>query len=275
MGYSNHQTREQPFIIRYLADLSRYRHLCWNLVGSDLRSRFRRSRLGILWAIIQPLAFALIIAFVYGQLFGQKSYWTYAIYVFSGMLVWEMFGTVANVSLDAFTSAEGYLRQARIPFLIFQARVPLSAVVIFAAGYVGLIVVQLSVGQLPAIGFPLLLVPLYPIIALFFLMPFAIAMSIIGTQFRDVKYITIIVLQLLYFLSPVMLTKDFLASPHLVLLKYINPVYPLVELFRGPAVYGQLWPQEGVMTLVAWSGAFWIFAFALAVRFGRRIVFAI
>ena len=87
MSYSNYQTRDLPFAIRYVLDVGRYRHLCWNLVGSDLRSRFRRSHLGIIWAIIQPLSFALIIAFVYGQLFGQKSFWEYAIYVYSGMLV--------------------------------------------------------------------------------------------------------------------------------------------------------------------------------------------
>lgn len=275
MSYSNYKTRDLPFAVRYFSDLARYRHLCWNLVGSDLRSRFRRSHLGIIWAIIQPLSFALIIAFVYGQLFGQKSFWEYAIYVFSGMLVWEFFGTVANVSLDSFQMAEGYLRQSRIPFLIFQARVPFSGTVIFGAGYVGLLIIQLALGVAPTFGWHILLIAAFPIVALFFFIPMAIVMSIVGTRYRDLKYITMIALQLLYFLSPVMLTKEFLSSPHLVLLQYINPVYPLVDMFRAPAVYGELWSQDSVVTLLAWSGGFWMLALLLAVQSGRRIIYAI
>jgi lipopolysaccharide transport system permease protein len=275
LSYSNYQTRDRSFVVRYILDLARYRHLCWNLVGSDLRARFRRSHLGIIWAIIQPLSFALIIAFVYGQLFGQKSYWDYAIYVYSGMLVWELFGTVTNVSLDSFQMAEGYLRQARIPFLIFQMRVPLSATVIFGAGYIGLLLIELALGKVPGIGLQLLLIPAFPFMALLMLLPLAILMSIIGTQYRDVKYITTICLQLLYFLSPVMLTKEFLSSPHLVLLKYFNPVYSLVDLFRAAAVYGEFWTAQGVITLLAWASAFWFLAMLAAAKAGRKIIYAI
>jgi ABC-type polysaccharide/polyol phosphate export permease len=84
MSYVNVHSRELPFLTRYAADLFTYRHLCWNLVGADLRARFRRSRLGILWAIIQPLAFALMIAAVWGGMFNVADYWAFAIYVFSG-----------------------------------------------------------------------------------------------------------------------------------------------------------------------------------------------
>ncbi|MEQ1785263.1 MAG: hypothetical protein ABMA14_28290, partial [Hyphomonadaceae bacterium] len=68
MSYVNVQDRRLPFVLRYLGDLMTYRHLCWNLVTSDLRSRFRRTQLGVLWAVIQPLVMALLIAAVWGAL---------------------------------------------------------------------------------------------------------------------------------------------------------------------------------------------------------------
>src|SRR5579871_5700577 len=131
MSYANYHSRKMPAPLRYVADLFRYRHLCWNLVGSDLRARFRRSYLGILWAIIQPLAYSLVIAWAWGAIFHAPNYWSFAVYVFSGMLVWEYFNSTLIVSLDGLISAIGYLRQSRIPFFVFQLRVPLTAAVIF------------------------------------------------------------------------------------------------------------------------------------------------
>src|SRR3990167_8054423 len=94
MSYVNVQDRRLPFVVRYLVDLITYRHLCWNLVASSLRARFRRTKLGILWAIVQPLAFALLIAAVWGSLHKSATYWEFALYVFSGMIVWEFFSNV-------------------------------------------------------------------------------------------------------------------------------------------------------------------------------------
>src|SRR5262245_26606545 len=112
MSYQNiHGRRQLPFAVRYVLDLIIYRHFALNLVGSDLRSRFRRSYFGILWAVAQPLGFALIIAWVWGSLFNQTSVLDYAIYVFSGFIVWDYFSAVMNVSQDSLTMSEGYLKQ--------------------------------------------------------------------------------------------------------------------------------------------------------------------
>ncbi len=126
MSYVNFERRPLPLGLDYVAELLRFRHLALNLVSSTLRSRFRRSRLGILWAVIQPLGFALIIAWAWGFIMHLPTFWDFAVYVYAGMIVWEAFGTVMNNSLEMVTASGGYLKQARIPLLIFQARTPLT-----------------------------------------------------------------------------------------------------------------------------------------------------
>lgn len=275
MGYVNYHVRQYPFAIRYVSDLIRFRHLCWNLAGSDLRSRFRRSRLGILWATIQPLAFSLMIAFVWGSIFQEPNYWSFAAYVFSGMLVWEYFSTTTLGSLDALVNANGYLKQQRIPFFIFQLRGPLVSTVIFAAGFIGLIVLLAIIGELPPFGLHLLLVPAALGMAFVFVLPISILFSVAGTQFRDLRYITMLMLQAMFFLTPVMLKRSYLDTPPLDILNIINPAVPLINLFREPMLYGQFWDTRDVIVLAVWTGALWVSAIASSVIFGRKVIFAL
>jgi lipopolysaccharide transport system permease protein len=275
MAYVNIRERRLPFVVRYVGDLFLYRHLAWNLVASDLRARFRRSQLGVLWAVIQPLAFSLTIALVWGSLFESESYWDFAIYVFSGMIVWDYFANVVTVSQDALVNAEGYLKQTRIPFFIFQIRTPLTTMVIFLLGAVGLAVLLACLQKLPAFGEHLLVVPAFPVVLLLFGIPLATIMSIAATHFRDIKYISQILIQALFFLSPVMLGREILERPELSLLNYANPMVPLINLFRAPIIDGKLWDATEVLTLGIWIVGLWAMALLMAVKAGRRLVFAI
>jgi len=271
----DYSTRSLPFPVRYVVDLARYRHLAWNLVGSDLRSRFRRSHLGILWAVLQPLGFSLIIAVVWSQVFQAASFMTFTIYVYSGMLVWDYFAQCVTIGLDSLMSSRGYLKQARIPFLIFQMRVPLSGLVIMACGLVGLVLLMAVTGQLPPIGLHLLLVPIFMGMLLLLVLPLSMIFSIIGPSFRDARYIIALALQAVFFLSPVMLDRAVLHNPSLSLLQYINPVISLLDLFRDPMLHGLLWSRQDVIIWALWTVGLWTVALWTMIRTGRKIIFAL
>ncbi|MDZ4761755.1 MAG: ABC transporter permease [Alphaproteobacteria bacterium] len=275
MSYTNYQSHKIPGFLTYLNDLVRYRHLCFNLVASDLRSRFRRSRLGILWAVIQPLAYSLIIAWAWGAIFKADSYWEFAVYVFSGMLVWEYFSNSIVGALEGLNNAVGYLRQSRVPFFIFQVRVPLTGLVTFLAGCVGLFLLMAVLGFLPPPGGHLLLLPAFILVLIAFMTPLAIMFSVLGTQMHDLKHIMNLSIQALFFLSPVMMKREFMDSPHLAALKFVNPMVPMLDMFRDPVVYGKLWERQDVLTIYAWIAGLWIAAMVVAIRGGRRIVFAL
>jgi lipopolysaccharide transport system permease protein len=275
MSYINVHSRKLPFSVRYLADLFTYRHLCWNLVGADLRTRFRRSRIGILWAIIQPLAFALMIAAVWGGMFNVTDYWAFAIYVFSGTILWEFFYNVVVGSQDALKGAEGYLKQTRVPFLVFQLRIPFTSLVILLFAIAGLVILQAATQKLPMLGQHLMLIPAFLVLFMLFGIPLAVLMSIIGTQYRDVRHISQIAVQALFFISPVMLQRDILHKPELAFLSYVNPMVPLLDMFRAPVLYNQLWGQSEVVVVSIWIVALWGAALLLSAKVGRNLVFAL
>ncbi len=275
MSFVNVQDRRLPFALRYIGDLMAYRHLCWNLVASDLRSRFRRTQLGILWAVIQPLALALLIAAVWGTLQQRSSFLEYALYVFAGSVAFDFFSTPFQIGQHALVNAAGFIKQARIPFFIFQLRVMLSAIVMFLFAFIGVLIFAVATGQPPALGLNLLLVPAFLIVAVLFGLPIAIIMSVIGALYRDVGHISVLVERAVFLVSPVMLPREILDQPHLKFLEFVNPIVPLLDMFRDPVIYGKLWDTQDVIVMSIWIVGLWTLAMITAGSAGRRVVFAI
>lgn len=275
MSYVNVQDRRLPFVLRYLGDLMTYRHLCWNLVTSDLRSRFRRTQLGVLWAVIQPLVMALLIAAVWGALQRSVTYWEFALYVFTGQVAFELFSTAFGGGQYALVHAAGFVKQARIPFFIFQLRIMLSAVVMFFFALIGVFLFAVASGQPPAFGPNLLLIPAYVVVAVLFCVPIIIIMSIVGALFRDVGHISVLIERAIFLLSPVMLPREILDQPQLKFLEFVNPIVPFLDMFRDPVMYGKLWDPQDVVVMSIWIVGLWGIALTTAISSGRRVVFAI
>lgn len=273
MSYVNVQDRQLPFFIRYVSDLFAYRHLCLNLVSSDLRSRFRRTRLGILWAVAQPLIFALMLALVWGNLAQVPNYWQFALYVFTGQVVFELISTSVIGGQDSLTGAAGYLKQARIPFFIFQVRTVLSGTVIFMFGTVGVFVFAAAIGALPSFGLHLLLVPAFFVIYVLFLVPVVMLMSVTGLQFRDVRHIAGLGVQGLFLMSPIMMPRDMFAK--LPFFDFFNPLVPLLDLYRAPILHSSMWNAQSVIVISIWIVGLWVAALISSVSAGRRLVYAL
>lgn len=275
MSFVNIQERKLPFVFRYLADLLAYRHLCWNLVGSDLRSRFRRTQLGLLWALIQPLGFALMIAFVWGALDRTLSIWEFALYVLAGHAVFDMFSHVVNSGQDTIAAAGGYLRQARVPFFIFQLRVTLTGLVFFLFELVAVLGFALAIGAFPPPGPHLMLIPLFMGMATLFCCALSIIFSIAGTLYRDIRHASGLFLRALFLTSPVMLPREILDQPQLKFLEVLNPLVPLLDMFRDPMIYGKMWEAQDVLVISIWTAGLWAIALIWAASVGRKLVFAV
>lgn len=275
MSYVNVQDRRLPFALRYLGDLMAYRHLCWNLVASDLRSRFRRTRLGVLWAVIQPLCFALLIAAVWGTMHKSSTYLEFAVYVFCGIVAFDFFSTAMSGGQFALSNAAGFVRQARIPLFVFQLRVVLSSVVMFVFSLIGILIFSTAVGLPPVLGPQLLLVPAFVGVAVMFALPITIIMSIMGTLYRDLQHISGLVERAIFMVSPIMLPREILSQPQLKFMEYVNPLVPFSDMFRDPMIYGRFWELQDVAVMTIWITGLWTLAIIMSVSVGRKLVFAI
>lgn len=225
--------------ISYMRGIWNARYFWIHLSLSDLRARWRRSFFGLLWTIIQPLGMTLLLAVVFGKIF-KVEITEYAPYILSGMLIWEFVTASAIGGSLAFVQADAYIKQYRHPLAIYTLRTVLTNLMVLGLASLSLIGWVLIV--MPQhFGWPwLAALSIYPIVAMI-AWPLATLLAYIATRFRDLPHALALVLQAMWFVSPIYFEAKIFRGSDLHGLVDYNPIYHLLEIIRAPLLRGE-WP---------------------------------
>ncbi len=223
----------------YLRRIYEARYFWWHLAQSDLRHRYRRSSLGIAWAVMQPLGMTLLIAYVMGSLLGHNL-GDYALYIFSGLVIWEYIGNATIGGCSSFLSAAVYTRQFTHPYAIYTLRHILGGFINFLIAFSGVLLWTAfkSPENMGLSWFSLLPACL---ILLVFAWGIATICAFLSTWFHDFSQMVVLMLQAMYFVSPIFIQPSMFRNNGLGYLVDYNPFYHLFELFRAPLLQGD-WP---------------------------------
>lgn len=254
----------------YLQSIYRSRFFWTHLTLADLRAKYRRSLLGILWAMLQPLALALLLSFVMGNIF-KVSVLEYIPFIFSGLIVWEFISSSTIAGCNAFVNAEIYIKQYSHPLAIYPLRHILSALITLSLALLGLffLVACWKPANLQLIPAVILAIPLL----LLWTWPLAVIVAFIGTIFRDFQQLVIIFLQAIWYISPVFFQPKMFYQAHLAFLVDNNPIYHLLNLFRAPLLDGHF-PEISSYLYVLMTAAFlWIIAGIILFKKEPKLIF--
>jgi ABC-type polysaccharide/polyol phosphate export permease len=222
------------YIFKNIRELYRFRYAIRNFVYDTLRTRYRRSVLGFLWSLLNPLMFMIILAVVFSNVFKQEIK-TYAIFIFSGLVPWLFISSCVNGGTMALINAEGFLKKVYIPKLLFPVVVVTVETVNFFFSIVSLYLIGLVVGFPVSITF--LLLPLVILISYIFTLGLVLIISVATIYFRDMTHITAILMQVLFYLVPIIYPLETMPVETQNLL-VLNPFYYFILLFRK-VIYGQ------------------------------------
>jgi ABC-type polysaccharide/polyol phosphate export permease len=220
------------------------RNVLWQLVSQQLILRYRRTVLGYLWTLINPLFMMIIMAFVFSILF-KVDLKTFAVFLFTGMIPWNYFSSVVSQSGTSFINNEGLIKKIYLPKVIFPLSITVALIIDAFFSFIALFLIILALGS--PLSWAVLFIP----IAFFLLFLFSLGLGLIASvatvYFRDLQYVILIVLQGLFFLTPILYKPEALAGKVAWLIK-INPVVPFIDLFRAPLYLGSL-PSLSTFTL--------------------------
>jgi lipopolysaccharide transport system permease protein len=247
------------------------RHFWVHLSLSDLRARWRHSFFGILWSVIQPLGMTLLLAMVFSRLFSADIV-SYAPYILSGMIVWEcVTGSVTGGALS-FVQADAYIKQCRHPLAIYTLRTVLTNLIV------------LGLASIALYGWALIALPenfgwswlatlfVFPVLALI-LWPLATLLAYFGTRFRDVPHAIGLMMQALWFVSPVYFEAKMFKAGGLNALVDYNPIYHLLQIIRAPLLSGA-WPTlENFVFSLGTAGVLALMAWFIGARAERKVIF--
>lgn len=106
------------YLIKNIQDLRVYRYAIANFVRNNLRMRYRRSALGFLWTVLNPLLVMSVISVVFALIY-KRDIHTFAIYIFSGLSPWGFINMSVQGGSQSLIHAEGYLKKVYLPKVMF------------------------------------------------------------------------------------------------------------------------------------------------------------
>lgn len=227
-------------MLNYIKGIWASRYFWLHLVGADLRSRWQRSAVGIFWCMLQPLGMTCLLTLVFSRIF-HADMLTYAPYILSGFIVWDYISSTLINGTLAFVQADSYIKQCKQPLAIYTLRLVLGNMVTLMLASLVLIAWVLLVSRQPIHVSCLAVLTFFPCIALM-LWPFATILAYFATRFRDLPHLMGLILQSIWFISPVYFEAHIFRDNHIGFLVDNNPIYHILEIIRAPLLLGQ-WPH--------------------------------
>lgn len=206
-----------------------------SLVGKNIKNQYRRSVLGILWTVLNPLLNMLVMAFVFGNFFKNDISMDYPVYVLSGNIAFSLMRSATTSSLTCMVNNYDLLTKTRIPYAVFPISNVLSSTVNFGFSLVALVIVMLvrmSAGVTFYWTMILIIFAWLPAI-LFFSAGISFVLSVVYVRFRDIKHLYGVFLTLWMYSTPVFYSIDALKldKSYLTAMSF-NPMLHYLQSFR-------------------------------------------
>ena len=207
-----------------------------SLVVKNVKNQYRRSVLGILWTVLNPLLNMLVMAFVFSELFGMGSEGglDYPLYILSGNIIFSIMSSSTSGSLPCLVNQQDMLQKTKVSLALFPTANVFSSLVTFGFSFIALLVVALIRFASGAFVFHwqiLLTVALLPAVVLFSL-GLSYLLSTLYVFFRDIQHVYTVLLTLWTYLTPLFYTIDRLNSDLVTKVMKFNPMFHYVEFFR-------------------------------------------
>lgn len=241
----------------------------WLLLGwADIRLKFRRSLLGPLWVTISTAIMLVALGFVYAALFKMdlKQYFPF---LAAGIVIWSLISSLVIEGCQTFIGNESMIKQIRLPFTVHALRVVWRNIIVFFHNVVIVVAVLLIFSQWPSAPSLLLLLVGLALVMLNGVW-LCLFLGLVCTRFRDMPPMIGSLVQLVFFVTPIIWHPTLLAGRQRVV--NFNPFYHFIELLRAPML-------DTVPSLTTWATVIgitvggWFVTVLVFWRYRRRLAY--
>jgi ABC-type polysaccharide/polyol phosphate export permease len=256
-------------MIQLVRDSIRYRELIWALALKELKVRYKRSVLGFLWALLNPLLLMIVLTVVFSNIMGSKIP-HYAIFLLSVLLPWTFFSQSLAYAAESIVGNADLIKKVRIAKSVFPLAAVASNMINLLLSLIPLVLIILVMGHpfhltwlfLPV---PLIALTLFTTGATFF---FATA----NVYYRDVAHILQVVLQVWFYVTPILYSIDIFPAHYRWLFR-LNPMIFVLNGFRLSVYYGMLPTAQSVVASFACGLVALVIGFEVFRRSQDKFVF--
>ncbi|MCL2387269.1 MAG: ABC transporter permease [Defluviitaleaceae bacterium] len=222
------------YVKTQILTMGRFRHLLLLMIKRDFVTRYRRSVLGVLWSVLNPLLNMLIITMVFSHIF-RFDIENFPVYYLSGSMIYGFFSESTTLAMGSITGGAGTIKKVYVPKYIFPVARVLSSLVNLGFSFVAFLGVLFITGA--PVNWTMFLIPIPIVYLIIFCMGVGMILSAVAVFFRDMNYIYGVGTTLLMFLTPIFYPVDIL-TPRMYHLIHLNPMFHYVTYFRDLALNG-------------------------------------
>lgn len=221
---------------KYVDNFLQYRFLLSELVKKGIKLKYRRSYLGIVWSMLEPLLTMIVLTIVFGTLYGNTDR-TFPVYILSGRLLYSFYSQSTKAALKSIRQNSAMIKKVYVPKYLYPLSSVLFNYVIFLISLIVLALVSIVLGVRPTIY--LLQAPVALVLILFMSYGCGMILATIGVFFRDMEYLwSVALMMVMYTCAIFYYPTKLLKSGWAWILKY-NPLYCVIDIFRC-SVFGQM-----------------------------------
>ena len=245
----------KPQFMNELKTLYRYRQLIAALTARDLKARYRGSILGFFWSLANPLLLLTVYTVVFTFFFPSNVIHPYPLFLFSGILPWTFFSAAVLESTNSISSNAGLIKKVMFPAEALPLVTVASHLVHFALAMPILLVATIAFalhGDI-TLSATMLLVPFLMILQTLFVAGIAMTVASASVLFRDLRDILTNLMQLGFFVTPILYLIDKVASRPFRALLRLNPMTPFVVSYQDVLFFGHIPGLADTLLMIAYA----------------------
>ena len=222
---------------QYIADFWKYKDLLKLLVMKTVKLKYRRSILGYIWSVLNPLMIMIVMTIVFSTMFGRNID-NYPVYLFCGQLLFNFMNGATHQATSSITGNAAMLKKAYVPKYIFTVAKVTSCAVDMVFSFGALLIIMIVTGARFSwynLLFPMVILQLY-----LFSVGLGLFLAQASVFFRDVEFIYNAVTTAWLYLTPIFYPVESLGEPLRKLIQTLNPMYFYVTQFRDLVYMGQM-----------------------------------
>ena len=227
----------------YIQNFKKFRPLLGELIARDIKTKYRKSVLGVLWTLLNPLFMMIILSVVFSNLFKFDVEY-FPVYLLSGQLIFNFYSEATTASMSAIMDNGPLLKKIYVPKYLFVLSRVFSSTINLLASFTALILVMLAMRV--ELHYTVLLVPIPLIFIVLFSLGVGLILSAITVKFRDIMHLYSVFVTALMYLTPVIYPMSILPR-WLSIVVRANPITNILIMFRDVMLYGRLPSVEGII----------------------------
>jgi len=221
----------------------RYMPLLKNLISRELKKKYRRSALGYVWCVLNPLLVMIIMSVVFSRVF-HNSIANFPVYLFSGRMMFAFITDCCGVMLPSIVMNGQLMRKTRIPYYVFPLSAMGCSVVNFLFQVVAFIIVLVFTGTWPSIhtvAYPLVVLEMFG-----FTFGFGMLLAVAHIYARDTGYLFAVLTTAWMYLTPLFYPISVLPEFLQKVIEWFNPAYYYVHMARS-IFLDHAWPDPAML----------------------------